>query len=133
MWGWFWALSARRTHGMSGPNPITFSEIEAWSRLMGANPRPWEVWLITRLDDALRTKKHADPEKNEPPAGEGPEAVSALMMTLGRIKRSVQPKSGGAGGGGKPGKTGKPAADNKPGSVVTRPPDTAPAAAPPER
>jgi hypothetical protein len=33
-------------------NPISFCEIEAWARLTGAAPEPWEIELITAMDSA---------------------------------------------------------------------------------
>jgi hypothetical protein len=92
VWGWFWALHARRSSGFA-PNPISYADIAAWAALMGARPSPWEVWLITRLDDAFLSRKPPDPEKTEAPAGDGPQAVHALFATMtGR-----QPRKGGVG------------------------------------
>ena len=94
MWGWFWALNARRSAGFQ-PNPISYCDIAAWAALMGAKPSPWEVWLITRLDDAFLSRKPPDPEKNEAPAGDGPQAVTALFSTM----TGKRPSRGGVGEG----------------------------------
>jgi hypothetical protein len=85
--GWFSTLSARRTIGMA-VNPITFSDIDAWARLMGVSPSPWEVTLLTRLDDAWRARAPA----GEAPAGEGPEAVKGLMLSLPQKTKAKKPK-----------------------------------------
>ena len=82
---WFVELSGRRTNGMA-PNPITFTEIEAWARLTGRCPRPWEVRVITRLDDAVR-ERAAKSERERDKAGEGPDAVKALMLSLPGVKK----------------------------------------------
>jgi hypothetical protein len=95
VWRWFWALHARRSTGFAA-NPISYSEIAMWARLMGTRPTPFEVWLLTALDDALLTKKPADPEKSEAPVGDGPQAVAALFATLPGKK----PKKGAARAGG---------------------------------
>ncbi|WP_435052260.1 phage tail assembly chaperone [Geoanaerobacter pelophilus] len=49
IWTWFQELSATRGGGF-GPAPITYQEIEAWSRLTGNRPTPWEVTQIKMLD-----------------------------------------------------------------------------------
>jgi hypothetical protein len=97
VWRWFWTLHARRSSGFAA-NPIGYTEIAMWAALMGTQPTPFEVRLITALDDALLTKKPADPEKTEAPVGDGPQAVAALFATLPGKK----PKKGAAGraGGG---------------------------------
>jgi hypothetical protein len=46
VWGWFQTLSKARLEGY----PITFPDIDAFSRLMCIRIRPWEASLIRRLD-----------------------------------------------------------------------------------
>ena len=50
---WFWRLSARRSAGGFAPSPISFEAINAWSRLSGEAPEPWEVGVIELLDNAF--------------------------------------------------------------------------------
>lgn len=50
VWEWFKTLSNRR----SRPNPISFAEVGAWQRLVGARPTPREVRMIVKLDDMFR-------------------------------------------------------------------------------
>ena len=97
LWGWFWTLAARRTSGgMGAPNPITFSEIDAWARLMGVTPRPWEVVVLARMDDAWRQKVSQGESGS---IGEGPDAVKALMMSLpGPRRPKASARAAGAGG-----------------------------------
>lgn len=53
VWGWFTELSHARTAGFSGANPISFLEIEAWSRVTGTKLKPSEVFLLRQLDDVF--------------------------------------------------------------------------------
>lgn len=56
IWDWFTELSAARSGNGSGPNPIAFSEIEAWARLTGRLPAPRDVQAIAMLDQAYFTE-----------------------------------------------------------------------------
>lgn len=49
IWGWFLQLSATRGGGF-GPAPLAYSEIEAWTRMTGDDPTPWELERIMELD-----------------------------------------------------------------------------------
>lgn len=40
----------RRGYGMSGPLPITNTEIDAWQRVHGIRLTPWELDCIYLLD-----------------------------------------------------------------------------------
>ena len=55
IWEWFLELSLARPVGY-GPTPISFSEIEAYSRLMCVEITPWEVEQL-RLIDRLAIKE----------------------------------------------------------------------------
>jgi len=44
------SISSTRQSGM-GTNPITFAEIESWSRLNGVSLNPWEVDMIVAMDN----------------------------------------------------------------------------------
>jgi hypothetical protein len=46
-------LSRRRQSGHSGPQRISFPEIQAYCALMRMGLRDWEVTLISTLDDDL--------------------------------------------------------------------------------
>lgn len=50
IWGWFLELHRSRPMGGMDAGSITFSELEAWSRLTGAAPSPWEVEVLLALD-----------------------------------------------------------------------------------
>ncbi|MGB3898193.1 MAG: hypothetical protein WA973_06530 [Mesorhizobium sp.] len=49
---WFWDLSAARSHGFNGPNPLALSDIAAWAALTGVVIRREEVSIIRNLDAA---------------------------------------------------------------------------------
>ena len=45
IWEWFCEL-ARST----GDQPLSYPALDAWSRLTGHRPRPWEVALLIAID-----------------------------------------------------------------------------------
>lgn len=51
VWNIFSTLHRSRGAGAAAQNPITFTEIDAWSRLMQVTLVPWEVELVRALDD----------------------------------------------------------------------------------
>ncbi|TKA98538.1 hypothetical protein FAZ78_00325 [Cereibacter changlensis] len=51
LWNAFSALSRARTYHAAGPHPLSFSEIEAWSRLMRVPLEPQHVQVITAMDE----------------------------------------------------------------------------------
>jgi len=59
---WFYDLSSTRTVGMA-LNPISFTEIDAWSRLTGNKPSIWEVSAIKQLDTAFLQSCNEDQRK----------------------------------------------------------------------
>lgn len=63
VWDWFWTLDSRRQRTESGAQPLTFSEIDAWVRLMGEIPTPEEVRMILAMDSEY-TRSNAD-ENNQ--------------------------------------------------------------------
>jgi len=56
IWDWFCELSFSRTGHGAGPNPIAYSEIEAWAVLTGRQPAPRDVRAIGMLDRAFFTE-----------------------------------------------------------------------------
>jgi hypothetical protein len=50
VWSAFCSLSAKRTAGFSGPNPITYEQIKAWKELTETPIEAWEVEAIMQLD-----------------------------------------------------------------------------------
>ncbi|WP_011580569.1 MULTISPECIES: phage tail assembly chaperone [Chelativorans] len=53
LWEWFWELSAARSQGFSGPNPISYSEIADWAELTGNLIRRVEIAIIRKMDAAF--------------------------------------------------------------------------------
>ena len=49
IWAWFQELNATRGGGF-GPGPITWAEIDSWSRRTGIEPTPWEARMVRMLD-----------------------------------------------------------------------------------
>lgn len=49
LWRWFLDLHEARGGGF-GVQPIGYAEIDAWARLTGLLPTPWEVSALRRLD-----------------------------------------------------------------------------------
>ena len=49
-WNWFLRLSGTRQSGMSGPLPISNTEMLAFFELEGCRPEYWEMSAIRRLD-----------------------------------------------------------------------------------
>jgi hypothetical protein len=62
LWNWYVELASARGGSGFGPNPIGFCDIEAWARLTGRRPIPWEVETLRRMDDAtlLAVAKKSD-------------------------------------------------------------------------
>ncbi|MBN7804911.1 hypothetical protein JZX86_05970 [Agrobacterium rosae] len=54
LWAWFWHLHARRLQGMNGPQPITYADIDIWSRMTGEAVLREEVAILIRMDDGYR-------------------------------------------------------------------------------
>jgi len=48
---WFWELHAGRgASGFGAPEPLRYTEIEAWARLTGVDLDPWGLRLLKMLD-----------------------------------------------------------------------------------
>jgi hypothetical protein len=67
LWQTFLRLSARRGTGQHGPNPITFGEIEAYTRLMRVPLEPEHVDVILGMDDVWL--EHAGRARERAPEG----------------------------------------------------------------
>lgn len=44
---------ARRSGGMGGPDPIGYTELDAWARLTGRRPTSLEVRALRAMDEAF--------------------------------------------------------------------------------
>lgn len=50
IWTWYWDLRAAAAYGASGPGPLAFTEIEAWTRLVHVQLTPIDIQLLYALD-----------------------------------------------------------------------------------
>jgi hypothetical protein len=79
-------LSGTRTSNGFGPNPISFTEMQAWAILNGIAPTPWEIRLLRRLDAATLAIKASDEFVDGVPEveadAEDMEAVMAVFASL---------------------------------------------------
>lgn len=61
LWECFLDLHSGRSYSGSGPNPLSWQDILAWSRLTRAGLREWEVRVIKALDQLwLRTMNEGE-------------------------------------------------------------------------
>lgn len=73
---WFEQLSATRTSGMSGPNPLSPSDVLAWSELTGSKISPNEYLILRAMDAAhvdgvhtfLKEQREISASEPTPPA-----------------------------------------------------------------
>lgn len=52
IWSWFWELSNKRHQGMNGPQPLTYPDINMWSRMTGTILLREEIAILMQMDDA---------------------------------------------------------------------------------
>jgi len=50
VWDWFLTLNSARGRSESGPNPISYQDVQAWCDVTDMLVRPQEVQLIMRID-----------------------------------------------------------------------------------
>lgn len=71
LWKWFMALHKTRQAGMNGPQPITYAEIAAYSRIYSLPIEPRHVAILIAMDQAyLETVYKKQPQ--------GPKGVKVL-------------------------------------------------------
>lgn len=58
LWSIFSRLAARRSSNGSGPNLITYLEIEAFQRVTGHRLNAWEVEMIEELDRCYMAERY---------------------------------------------------------------------------
>lgn len=54
LWEWFMELERVRCYNEVGPQPLTYSELDAWARMTGRAPSPAEVDALLALDLTIR-------------------------------------------------------------------------------
>ena len=88
LWGCFIELHAARTSSGFGANPIPFTEIDAYSRLMGAQLRQHEVAILRAMDDAwLTIANRPEGEKRKPVTFSTRDTKAVLGMFRGMLKK----------------------------------------------
>ncbi|SKA26297.1 phage tail assembly chaperone [Consotaella salsifontis] len=68
LWRWFGELHDARGYGMTGPNPISFAEIEAWARLRRLPLQPHHVEILRAMDAAWIEAAQKRSAPGAPPA-----------------------------------------------------------------
>lgn len=86
----FRRLSHARSFGAHGPNPISFTDIDAWCRLMRVPLQPAHVAIICAMDRAFmeawcskRDAGQADGAKTLPPISQQPLNAALLDAVMG--------------------------------------------------
>ena len=59
LWSFFVELSAARSYSMTGPNPISHAEIEAWARLHRWPLKLRHIATLRTMDDAWLQHAHS--------------------------------------------------------------------------
>lgn len=82
LWKWFMALHKTRQAGMNGPQPITYAEIAAYSRIYSLPIEPRHVAILIAMDQAYLETVY----KKQPQAPEGAKVlppVSSAAISAG--------------------------------------------------
>lgn len=79
VWGIFSDLSNARTIGPAGPNPIQYSEIEAYMRLHCWPLEPRHVDLVRAMDEAWMEAVVAKSLDKQPISDVTPQALDAVL------------------------------------------------------
>ena len=80
-WRMFGELSAGRTYGMNGPNPLTWADIDAWARLSGWPVKSHQIAVLRAMDAVWIEQVYRKPEKPTIPAT--PAALDAAFDAAG--------------------------------------------------
>jgi len=91
VWAIFLELCATRTVGGFAPNPISFTEIEAWSRLKREPIRPFELDILQALDATFLKAARVMSEGEKPEEPLGPPMTPSLFRAVFKGERT-QPK-----------------------------------------
>lgn len=89
LWKWFMALHKTRQAGMNGPQPITYAEIAAYSRIYSLPIEPRHVAILIAMDQAyLETVYKKQPQAPEgvkvlPPVSSAPINAGAFDAMFG--------------------------------------------------
>lgn len=53
LWGWFWELHQGRKNSGFGPNPLSWTEMEAWAQVTEIRLTPFEALTFRAMDNAF--------------------------------------------------------------------------------
>lgn len=53
LWSWFWELHQGRGNNGFGPNPLSWTEMEAWSQITKIQLTPFEALTFRAMDNAF--------------------------------------------------------------------------------
>jgi hypothetical protein len=89
-------LSSARTSNGFGLNPLPFCEIEAWARLSGVEPTPWEVSLLKRLDmvTLANHRSNTTDRDGEPEFEAAADDIAGVRAVLSDLKARAKAKFG---------------------------------------
>lgn len=91
LWQTYIRLRRRTPVGMSGPQPITWSDIDAFVRRTGHHLAPWEIVMIETIDDIfLQAGSNPTAANGQTPSRDG-SAVRSILGAVG-VRRSVKRK-----------------------------------------
>ncbi|MFJ1308596.1 hypothetical protein [Agrobacterium sp. P15N1-A] len=91
LWKWFMALHKTRQAGMAGPQPITYAEIAAYSRIYSLPIEPRHVAILIAMDQAyLETVYKKQPNTPEgvkvlPPVSKAPLTAGLFDAQFGGV------------------------------------------------
>lgn len=58
LFDWFGELHRQRTYTEHGPTPLGWMDLDAWMRVTQRTPSPWEIRMLSALDDAFFAAQH---------------------------------------------------------------------------
>lgn len=82
IWNAFVALSRTRTMTEAGPNPISFTEIDAWCRLTRTPLEPHHVEVIAAMDAVWLEEVRAYQERASGKGGDIPKPKTVLNAEM---------------------------------------------------
>lgn len=63
LWAWFQELSSGRGNNGFGVLPLSWADMDAWARLTGNQPEPWETAILRNMDDTFLAVCHEEATK----------------------------------------------------------------------
>lgn len=81
-WKMFAELSCRRTYGRVGPNPLQWSEIEAWMRVRCCRLRQEDIEIILAMD-GVYVEAAFKSDRGSPRSEATPQALDAVFDAAG--------------------------------------------------